>query len=77
MPWRSNAGGLDGMGWVLEYHSPGTSPGMTFFSGIGQTGLPVSRSRTNRKLCLVGWASALMIFPLCGMSHRIAAQGTS
>ncbi len=34
-----------GMGWVGEYHSPGTSPLATGFSSTPNTGLPVLRSR--------------------------------
>ena len=45
-PWRSKAGGLVGKGWVGEYHSPGTSPLITFFWRIGQIGSPVSRFST-------------------------------
>ena len=43
----STAGGRVGIGWVGEYHSPGTFPARTGTSGIGHTGSPVSRSSTN------------------------------
>ena len=46
MPCRSNGAGLVGNGCVGEYHSPGTSPAGTGRSSIGQTGSPVTRSRT-------------------------------
>src|SRR5579859_1944589 len=45
-PFRLYAGGFDGIGWVREYHSPGTVPVSTCFSSIGHTGLPVTRSNT-------------------------------
>ena len=45
-PWRSNGGGLVTNGCVGEYHSPGTSPFSTGRSSIGQTGWPVTRSKT-------------------------------
>src|SRR5579871_3577599 len=38
------AGGLVGIGWVGEYHSPGTSPLGTGRSSIGHMGSPVARS---------------------------------
>src|SRR5437762_9104485 len=59
-PLRLYAGGLLGIGCVAEYHSPGTVPFSTGFSGIGHTGLPVTRSSTYRKPCLVGCATALI-----------------
>src|SRR5262245_51040959 len=46
MAWRAYAGGLVGNGCVGEYHSPGTSPFGTGRSSIGQTGSPVTRSKT-------------------------------
>ncbi len=49
----------------------------TRFSGIGQIGLPVARSSTKNRLVWSGCASAFTMRPLCGMSHRMAAQGTS
>src|SRR5690242_20637726 len=76
-PLRLYAGGFEGMGCVGEYHSPGTSPISTFFSSIGQTGLPVMRSKTYRKPCLDGCATALMGLPSTTMSARIGADEMS
>jgi len=42
---RDSATGFLGIGWVGEYHSPGTSPLATGFSSTPNTGFPVSRSR--------------------------------
>ena len=65
------------MGWVGEYHSPGTSPAGTGCSSMGQIGSPVSRSKTYRNTCFVGWATALMVSPSMTTSSRIGAQGMS
>ena len=46
IPCRSNGGGRVGKGCVGEYHSPGTLPAGTGRSSIGQTGSPVTRSKT-------------------------------
>ena len=46
MPWRSNGGGRVGKGWVGEVCSPGMPVWGTCRSSIGQTGSPVSRSKT-------------------------------
>ena len=46
IPCRSNGAGLVGNGCVGEYHSPGTFPWGTGRSSIGQTGSPVTRSKT-------------------------------
>jgi hypothetical protein len=62
-PWRSKGGGLVGKGWVGAYHSPGTLPASTLRSSIGQSGRPVTRSKTKRKACLVGSATALTVLP--------------
>ena len=45
-PCWSNGGGLVGNGWVAAYHSPGTLPGSTGRSSMGQMGSPVTRSKT-------------------------------
>ena len=47
------------------------------FSTIGQTGLPVTRSKTYRKACLVGWATALIFFPSTVTSSKIGGDGRS
>ncbi len=52
-PCRSNAAGFDGIGCVGEVFSPGTSVCSTGRSGIGQTGAPVTRSKTYAYACLV------------------------
>ena len=46
IPCRSNGAGFVGNGWVGESRSPGTSEGGTGRSSIGQTGSPVTRSKT-------------------------------
>ncbi len=46
-------------------------------SSIGHNGCPVTRSNTYRNACLVGCATALMIFPSRLMSTRIGAHGMS
>src|SRR5262249_18617807 len=45
----TSGGGSVGTGWVGEATSPGTSEAATGRSSTGKTGLPVSRSSTNRK----------------------------
>src|SRR5581483_3871105 len=75
--WRAYAGGFVGKGCVGEYHSPGTSPFGTGRSSIGQTGSPVTRSKTYRKASLVGKATALIALPLTLMSARIGADERS
>src|SRR6266851_690344 len=65
---RAYGGGLVGNGCVGEYHSPGTSPFGTGRSSIGQIGSPVTRLKTYKKACLVGWATALTVLPLIVMS---------
>ena len=46
VPCWSKGGGFVGNGWVAAYHSPGTSPGGTGRSSMGQIGSPVTRSKT-------------------------------
>src|SRR5712671_1191395 len=62
---RANAGGLVGNGCVGQDSSPGTSDFGTGRSSIGHNGLPVSRSNTNRKPCLVGCATTSTFLPSC------------
>ena len=76
-PGRPYAGGLLGIGCVGAYHSPGTSPGGTAVSLIGQMGSPVTRSNTYRKVCLVGCATSLRIRPSTITSSRIGADEMS
>ena len=45
-PWRSKGGGFDGNGCVGNDRSPGADDCGTGRSSIGQTGVPVRRSRT-------------------------------
>ena len=45
-PCRSNGGGFVGCGWVGDRRSPGTVDGGAGRSSIGQTGSPVTRSKT-------------------------------
>src|SRR5436309_9688190 len=76
-PLRLYAGGFEGIGCVFAYHSPGTVPTSTGCAGIGHAGLPVTRSKTYRKPCLLGWATALTGFPSTVMSARIGAEEMS
>ena len=46
MPWRSKGSGFVGNGCVGEIHSPGVFDPGTGRSTIGQTGSPVTRSKT-------------------------------
>ena len=45
-PCGSNGAGFDGIGWVGDVFSPGTSDWGTGISMIGQSGVPCSRSKT-------------------------------
>ena len=76
-PWRSNAGGLVGNGWVGLVFSSGTSDCGTGRSSIGQSGWPVTRSKRKIQDCLVGCATALIVLPFIVRSTRIGAQGMS
>src|SRR5258707_421506 len=76
-PLRLYAGGLLGNGCVGEYHSPGTVPFSTGFSGIGHTGFPVKRSSTYRNPCFVGCATAFTARPSTLISARIGADEIS
>ena len=77
VPVRVYGFGLEGIGWVGEYHSPGALPFSTFFSGIGQIGLPVMRSNTYSIPILVGVATALTGLPLTLMSISKGADDMS
>ena len=74
-PCRSNAAGFVGNGCVGEYHSPGTLPWGVGFSSIGQTGLPLVRSKTKVNADLFTCARALIFLPSTVMSSRIGAAG--
>ena len=76
-PWRSNGGGLVGKGCVGEVRSPGVSEPGTGRSSIGQTGLPLVRSKTNTSACFVSCTTALIGVPPTVMSARIGAAGRS
>jgi hypothetical protein len=75
--WRANGGGLVGCGCVGELHSPGTSDCGTGRSSIGHKGLPVTRSKTNRKPNLVACATTSTFFPLCLTVSSFGATGRS
>src|ERR1039458_2877332 len=75
--WRAYAGGLVGNGCVGEYHSPGTSPCGTGRSSIGQTGFPVTRSKTYRNDSLLGTATALIALPSTVISISSGADERS
>ena len=76
-PCRSNGGGLVGNGCVADVFSPGTFDCGTRRSSMGHTGLPVARSSTNTKPCLVTCDTALIRRPPTVMSVRIGAAGLS
>ena len=57
--------------------SPGTLDAGTGRSWIGQTGWPVTRSKTYTKACFVTWATALMRLRSTVMSIRLGAAGVS
>ena len=59
-PCSVNAGGLVGNGCVGHACSPSTSLAGTGRSSIGQTGLPVTRSKTKANPCLVSCTTASM-----------------
>src|SRR5579871_2030054 len=63
--WRENGGGAVGNGCVGHDSSPGTSERGTLRSSTGQIGLPVTRSKTNTKPCLVVCATTSTSLPSC------------
>src|SRR5262245_32771410 len=77
MNCRAYAGGLVGNGCVGDDFSPGTVDCGTGRSSIGQTGLPVTRSKTYTNASLLGTATALIACPFTLMSARIGADETS
>ena len=76
-PCSVNAGGLVGNGCVGQVTSPGTSLFATGRSSIGQTGRPVTRSKTNAKPCLVSWTTASTRVPSGVMVTRLGGEGGS
>ena len=70
-PCSVNAGGLVGNGCVGEVSSPGTSLCGTGRSSIGQTGSPVTRSKTKAKPCLVSCTTASIFLPLDRDRHQV------
>src|SRR5262249_11321060 len=71
------AGGLVGNGCVGDVFSPGTSDCGTGRSSIGQTGSPVTRSKTYVKPCFVTWATVLIDLPATVTSRRTGAEAVS
>ena len=63
--WRMNGAGLVGKGCVGQDCSPGISLFGTGRSSIGQSGCPVTRSRTYRKPVLPACATASTCFGRC------------
>src|SRR5215469_11137807 len=59
----ANGGGLVGNGCVGQAASPATSDLGTGRSSTGHNGSPVTRSKTKRKPCLVGCATASTVLP--------------
>src|SRR4029079_19013009 len=53
---RANGSGKVGMGCVGHVSSPGSASRGTALSSMGNTGLPVIRSKTKTYPCLVIWA---------------------
>ena len=77
MPCRSNGAGRVGKGWVGDVRSPGTSDCGTGRSSMGQTGSPVTRSKTYANACLVTCTTALIGRPSTVMSARIGVDPVS
>ena len=62
---RAIGGGLIGNGCVGQYSSPGRGlSDMTGRSSTPNTGVPVTRSKTNRRPCFVYTATAGIVRPL-------------
>ena len=77
-PWYSNGAGRVGKGWAGQTASPGMSVSVgTGRSSMGQTGSPVTRSKTYRNPCLLTCANALTGRPSTSMSTRFGAAGKS
>src|SRR5579863_2365821 len=74
---RQYATGLVGYGCVGEVFSPGTVDCGTGRSSIGQIGLPVMRSKTYRKHCLLDTATTLTGLQSILTSARIGAEERS
>ena len=75
--WRANGGGLVGKGCVGQDCSPGTSLCGTGRSSIGQSGSPVTRSKTYRKPVLPACATASTLRPLCRTVTSCGAETLS
>jgi hypothetical protein len=74
--WRADGGSVE-KGCVGQDCSPGISLFGTARSSMGHTGLPVTRSNTNTKPCLVACATASMrLPPLRTVSSCGAAVGS-
>ncbi len=77
---RAKGGGAVGKGCVGQACSPGTSLCGTGRSSMGQSGSPVTRSKTYRKPVLPACATASTIFPLwrtvisCGAEQGSESQ---
>jgi hypothetical protein len=76
-PCRSTGAGRVGSGWVAAVFSPGTFDWGTGRSSMGQSGRPVTRSKTKTNPCLVTWATAFTRRPLTVTSARFGAAGRS
>ncbi len=74
---RDSGLGLTGIGWVGEYHSPGTSAEATGLSSTPNTGFPVMRSRMYIRAVLPVSARAGTVFPLTLMSISVGGAGRS
>ena len=59
----ASGGGIEGNGCIAHAFSPGMSDAGTLRSSMGHNGLPVSRSKTQTKPCLLTWATASMVLP--------------
>src|ERR1700748_2101785 len=74
----ANGLGRVGIGCVGHGCSPGKAGVVgTLVSFTGNTGLPVTRSSTNNKPSLVGWAIASIFLPLWVTVKRLPGQGRS
>ena len=77
-PIGTSGAGFTGKGCVFASHSPGRAPVCgTGRSSIGKSGLPVRRSKTNTKPCLVFCTTAGTSAPLRGRSASSGGAETS
>src|ERR1700761_2505036 len=74
---RDRGSGVTGIGWVGQYHSPGTSPFSTGFSSTPNNGLPVLRSRMYISPVLPVSVRARTVLPPTLASYSVGGAGRS